>query len=161
MGRVLPTSADSSTVAFRPGLRERTPETHNPFLAPSRFPAPLRACITPREVTLRRRVAPTQSAKVAPASPWFDQHEPEHKRGQDRQHDEQEHPAEHIEFDRVDIRRDEPEDGKTYQVSAHLESVDIIVARIDLGLPDFGKSKVLHRVSHGTSEGWLSHDLEG
>ena len=54
-----------------------------------------------------------------------------------------------------------PEDGKTYQVSAHLESVDILVARIYVGMPDFGKSKVLHRVSHGTSEGWLSHDLEG
>jgi uncharacterized protein (DUF2147 family) len=47
-----------------------------------------------------------------------------------------------------------PEDGKTYHVSAHLKSADILVARIYLGLPAFGKTKVLHRVVHGTSEGW-------
>ena len=47
-----------------------------------------------------------------------------------------------------------PEDGKTYRVSAHLKSADMLVARIYLGVPAFGKTKVLHRVAHGTSEGW-------
>ena len=47
-----------------------------------------------------------------------------------------------------------PEDGKTYRVSAHLKSADMLVARIYLGMPAFGKTKLLHRVAHGTSEGW-------
>jgi uncharacterized protein (DUF2147 family) len=47
-----------------------------------------------------------------------------------------------------------PEDGKTYDVSAHLKSADMLVARIYLGMPALGKTKVLHRVTHGTSEGW-------
>ena len=47
-----------------------------------------------------------------------------------------------------------PEDGKTHHVSAYLKSADMLVARIYLGMPAFGKTKVLHRVTHGTSEGW-------
>jgi uncharacterized protein (DUF2147 family) len=47
-----------------------------------------------------------------------------------------------------------PEDGKTYNVSAHLKSADMLVARIYLGMPAFGKTKVLHRVTHGISDGW-------
>jgi uncharacterized protein (DUF2147 family) len=47
-----------------------------------------------------------------------------------------------------------PEDGKTYQVSAHLKSADVLVARIYLGMPAFGQTKVLHRVTQGTSAGW-------
>jgi uncharacterized protein (DUF2147 family) len=47
-----------------------------------------------------------------------------------------------------------PDDGKTYNVSAELRSADLIVARIYLGIPLFGQTKFLHRVAHGTSEGW-------
>ena len=47
-----------------------------------------------------------------------------------------------------------PEDGKTYNISAELRSADVLVARIYLGLPLFGQTKVLHRVLRGTSEGW-------
>jgi uncharacterized protein (DUF2147 family) len=47
-----------------------------------------------------------------------------------------------------------PEDGKTYHVSAYLKSADMLVARIYLGMPAFGKTKVLHRVTHDTSERW-------
>jgi uncharacterized protein (DUF2147 family) len=47
-----------------------------------------------------------------------------------------------------------PDDGKTYRVTARLKSNDEIVARIYVGLPLFGKTKVLTRVPHGTSAGW-------
>ena len=47
-----------------------------------------------------------------------------------------------------------PDDGKTYRVSAELRSADLIVARIYLGVPFFGETKTLLRVPHGTSEGW-------
>lgn len=47
-----------------------------------------------------------------------------------------------------------PDDGKTYRVMAQLKSNDKIVARIYVGLPLFGKTKVLTRVPHGTSAGW-------
>jgi uncharacterized protein (DUF2147 family) len=47
-----------------------------------------------------------------------------------------------------------PDDGKTYNVSAELRSADLIVARIYLGIPLLGQTKILHRVPHGTSEGW-------
>ena len=47
-----------------------------------------------------------------------------------------------------------PEDGKTYNVSAELRSADLIVARIYLGVPFFGETKTLLRVPHGTSAGW-------
>jgi uncharacterized protein (DUF2147 family) len=47
-----------------------------------------------------------------------------------------------------------PDDGKTYSVSAELRSADLIVARIYLGIPLLGQTKILHRVPHGTSEGW-------
>ena len=48
----------------------------------------------------------------------------------------------------------DPDNGETYRVSAELASADRIVARIYLGIPLFGRTKVLFRVSHGTSEGW-------
>jgi uncharacterized protein (DUF2147 family) len=47
-----------------------------------------------------------------------------------------------------------PDDGKTYNVSAEFRSADLIMARIYSGVRLFGKTKTLHRVPHGTSEGW-------
>ena len=47
-----------------------------------------------------------------------------------------------------------PDDGKTYRVTAQLKSNDEIVARIYVGVPLFGKTKVLFRVPHGASAGW-------
>lgn len=47
-----------------------------------------------------------------------------------------------------------PEDGKTYSISAHLESTDVISARIYVGIPLFGTTKTLVRVPPGTSDGW-------
>lgn len=47
-----------------------------------------------------------------------------------------------------------PDDGKAYSVTAQLKSDDVIVARIYVGLPLFGKTKTLARVPHGTTEGW-------
>ncbi|HTH49226.1 MAG TPA: DUF2147 domain-containing protein [Candidatus Limnocylindria bacterium] len=47
-----------------------------------------------------------------------------------------------------------PDDGKTYRVSAKLSSPDLIVARVYLGIPFFGETKTLARVPHGTAEGW-------
>jgi uncharacterized protein (DUF2147 family) len=47
-----------------------------------------------------------------------------------------------------------PEDGKTYSVSAELKSANLIVARIYVGIPFFGETKTLLRVPHGTSDGW-------
>lgn len=47
-----------------------------------------------------------------------------------------------------------PDDGKTYRISAELRSADLIIARIYLGVPFFGQTKSLHRVPHGTSKGW-------
>lgn len=47
-----------------------------------------------------------------------------------------------------------PYDGKTYRVSARLTSADLIVARVYVGLPVFGKTKTLQRVPHDTVAGW-------
>ena len=47
-----------------------------------------------------------------------------------------------------------PDDGDTYNISAELRSADTIEARIYLGVPLLGKTKTLHRVPHGTSNGW-------
>lgn len=47
-----------------------------------------------------------------------------------------------------------PDDGKTYSVTAQLKSDDVIMARIYAGVPLFGKSKTLARVPHGVSDGW-------
>jgi len=47
-----------------------------------------------------------------------------------------------------------PEDGQTYRVSAELRSADVFVARIYLGVPLFGETKTLLRVSRLRSEGW-------
>lgn len=47
-----------------------------------------------------------------------------------------------------------PDDGKTYRVSAQLKSDDVLVARIYVGIPLFGTTKTLVRVPQGFSEGW-------
>lgn len=47
-----------------------------------------------------------------------------------------------------------PENGKTYNVSAQLKSADRLVARIYVGFPLFGETKTLIRVPHGISKGW-------
>jgi|SRR5579884_1212936 len=47
-----------------------------------------------------------------------------------------------------------PDDGKTYNISAELKAADAIEARIYLGFPLLGRTKNLHRVPHGTSNGW-------
>jgi uncharacterized protein (DUF2147 family) len=47
-----------------------------------------------------------------------------------------------------------PDDGRTYSISAKLESPDVIAARIYVGFPLFGETKTLLRVVHGTSGGW-------
>jgi len=47
-----------------------------------------------------------------------------------------------------------PDDGITYRFSAQLKSADVMVARIYLLIPLFGKTKTLVRVSQDVSEGW-------
>jgi uncharacterized protein (DUF2147 family) len=47
-----------------------------------------------------------------------------------------------------------PENGLTYRVSAELRSADVFVARIYMGLPLFGETKTLLRLSRLRSEGW-------
>ncbi len=47
-----------------------------------------------------------------------------------------------------------PDDGETYNISAALKSADTMEARIYLGVPLFGQTKMLYRVPHGTSNGW-------
>jgi uncharacterized protein (DUF2147 family) len=46
-----------------------------------------------------------------------------------------------------------PDDGETYNISVALEST-ALVARIYRGVPLFGETKTLFRVSHGVSDGW-------
>jgi uncharacterized protein (DUF2147 family) len=47
-----------------------------------------------------------------------------------------------------------PDDGKTYRISAEIRSADVFVARIYLGMPLFGETKTLLRVPRLRSEGW-------
>ena len=47
-----------------------------------------------------------------------------------------------------------PDDGQTYKVTAELTPSDQIMARIYTLLPLLGKTKILQRVLHGTSDGW-------
>jgi uncharacterized protein (DUF2147 family) len=47
-----------------------------------------------------------------------------------------------------------PNDGKTYRVTAQLESPDVLVARIYSGLPIFGVTRTLTRIPRGASDGW-------
>lgn len=47
-----------------------------------------------------------------------------------------------------------PDDGRTYKVTAELTSDDLITARVYTLLPLLGQTRVLQRVQHGTSDGW-------
>ena len=47
-----------------------------------------------------------------------------------------------------------PDDGKSYQVSAQLASDNVIKARIYVGAPLLGETRTLVRVPHGASAGW-------
>lgn len=47
-----------------------------------------------------------------------------------------------------------PDDGGTYRVTLNLKSADIMVARIYIGIPLFGKTKTLVRVPMGLGAGW-------
>ncbi len=47
-----------------------------------------------------------------------------------------------------------PDDGKTYRITAELTSPDTIVARIYLGIPLFGETRTLRRVPRQESAGW-------
>jgi len=47
-----------------------------------------------------------------------------------------------------------PDDGKTYRLSAQLASDNVLIARIYLLVPVFGQTKTLVRVHHGVSDGW-------
>jgi uncharacterized protein (DUF2147 family) len=47
-----------------------------------------------------------------------------------------------------------PDDGVTYNISGKLKSADTIEARIYLGDPIQGQTKMLYRAPHGTSNGW-------
>jgi uncharacterized protein (DUF2147 family) len=47
-----------------------------------------------------------------------------------------------------------PDDGSTYRVSLDLQSADVMVARIYLGTPLFGKTKTLIRIPMGLGAGW-------
>jgi uncharacterized protein (DUF2147 family) len=46
-----------------------------------------------------------------------------------------------------------PDDGETYSISVALDSA-ALTARIYRGVPLFGETKTLFRVSHGVSDGW-------
>lgn len=48
----------------------------------------------------------------------------------------------------------DPENGKTYDVSAELTSGDEITARVYEGLPMFGRTEILRRIAAGSLEGW-------
>lgn len=47
-----------------------------------------------------------------------------------------------------------PDDGKTYRVSAQMVSDNVITARIYVGVPLLGQTRTLVRVPHGVTAGW-------
>ena len=47
-----------------------------------------------------------------------------------------------------------PDDGRPYSATAELKSADMVVVRINFGLPIFGETKTLIRVPRGIAEGW-------
>jgi uncharacterized protein (DUF2147 family) len=47
-----------------------------------------------------------------------------------------------------------PDDGKTYRITATFRPPDAMVARIYLGMPLFGETRILRRVPRLDSEGW-------
>jgi uncharacterized protein (DUF2147 family) len=48
----------------------------------------------------------------------------------------------------------DPENGETYQLSAQVESIDRISARIYRGVPLFGRTEILTRISARSLPGW-------
>jgi uncharacterized protein (DUF2147 family) len=48
----------------------------------------------------------------------------------------------------------DPENGATYNVSAHVDTVDRISARIYRGIPMFGRTETLTRISTHSLKGW-------
>ena len=48
----------------------------------------------------------------------------------------------------------DPEDGETYRVSAHVETIDRISARIYRGIPLLGRTEILTRISARSLPGW-------
>jgi uncharacterized protein (DUF2147 family) len=48
----------------------------------------------------------------------------------------------------------DPENGATYNVSAHVETIDRISARIYRGIPLFGRTEILTRIAAGSLPGW-------
>jgi hypothetical protein len=47
-----------------------------------------------------------------------------------------------------------PDDGATYRVTMEMQSADVMVARIYLGVPLFGTTRTLVRVPMGVGAGW-------
>jgi uncharacterized protein (DUF2147 family) len=48
----------------------------------------------------------------------------------------------------------DPENGETYRVSARVETIDRISARIYRGIPLFGRTEILTRISARSLPGW-------
>ena len=48
----------------------------------------------------------------------------------------------------------DPENGSTYNLSAALESVDTIIARVYKGIPLFGQTEILKRIPPRSLTGW-------
>jgi uncharacterized protein (DUF2147 family) len=48
----------------------------------------------------------------------------------------------------------DPEDGQTYNVSAHVDTIDRISARIYRGIPLFGRTEILTRITARSLPGW-------
>jgi uncharacterized protein (DUF2147 family) len=48
----------------------------------------------------------------------------------------------------------DPENGRTYRVSAKIVASDTIVVRIYLGIPLFGETRILRRIPRLSSAGW-------
>jgi uncharacterized protein (DUF2147 family) len=48
----------------------------------------------------------------------------------------------------------DPENGATYRLSAHVETIDRIAARIYSGIPLFGRTEILTRISARSLPGW-------
>jgi uncharacterized protein (DUF2147 family) len=48
----------------------------------------------------------------------------------------------------------DPESGATYNVSAHLDTIDRMSARIYRGMPIFGRTEILTRIPASSLPGW-------
>ena len=52
----------------------------------------------------------------------------------------------------------DPEDGDTYSVSAHVDTIDRISARIYKGVSLFGRTEILTRIASHSLPGWCGAD---